>query len=80
MPYEGRQRTVFQNIVYLQTFANDGERPVSDINCCVTNEPATYWLKTMNIYYVTGFSGQELGSSSAGWFSWEAEVKVPPVI
>lgn len=56
------------------------ERPDSGIYCCVTNDPTTYQLKTMNMYYVTGFAGQELGSSRAGWVPWEAEVKVSPVI
>ena len=57
-----------------------GERPVSGIYCCITNDPTTYCLKTRNIYYVTVFVGWEFGSSFAGWFPLEAAVMTSPVI
>jgi len=78
-PYEGRQRTVFRTVVSSGLCQWRGQACIG-IKYCVTNDPATYWPKTMKIYHVTGFSDQELGSSSAGLFSWEAEVKVSPVI
>ena len=39
---------------------------VSDIYCCITHHPKTYWLKGRSVFIGSYFVGQEFGPGSVG--------------